>query len=1333
MGWKHVRMRVGDRFQDAVLALRAAEMIGDEALPAGIRSLVTEDGDGGWDDIVEVGEDEVTGRWTCRTQVKSAELVVDRDELRRLLAEMAGSTRRHRLVVAAWAAVPGVGSLAALRTLTQRCGAPNAAPERLTAALTEIQGAWFGEARLAMPHASDSELVAVLARLTIRCDGDRDDVWHTTEQVLARYFDSGQVARAVLMEALAEATTSDSTVTADWLLPKFEGRTKLRTIGQPRGARALRRAVVADCLATLSSVAPLDALAPTGRAWEAGVTLEAIVVPPSVVFHGAVKPTTEFLEDLQRGPVFGPYGVEGPVGSGKSTVLLTLAAALLRPRAGATPPLALLARATPTGLEPLPGFHDPGLFASVLESPFLPKGLLVDGLDEVDSAGLRAAREELRRLTARGDVAFCVVAGRPWAFLTWPSVRRHEVEPWTPPQVVEFLNRWAVFDAAAVAAVRSCPHAGELLRWPLTATLLLRVASAHPLKLGRRFDLFAEIAASMFVDWASTRIGSREEASGWWEVGRGGFEALALRAWAAPDGMVTEAEVCGEVERALGSGRGRRAVELSDRMVGLLVSAGGGRFRFAYRWVLEHLVGEHIASLPAEAPVVPTRASDVEVARHAIDATVGRVGSGAASDAIEALLAGLRSGPGCAGLGLPALLAAIRVCTDTDSIRAATVDRLADCVVERLVDESSTWVGDEVLGFLRDTDPRSTLACAVRDRLKHWEPGPPCTPAAWLRSNLPADLDTLTPWLLHRDAEVRAVAADTLPHRTDGETLEELLVTMLHDAGSPMAVEVPAVRAARALRPLLQARAPDAIPMPYLRELLEHGGQLLSFAVAIAVPTSFEPALRIRAFQGAHNLFGGVRDLLEELDASPEFGTLLNSAWPTWREGGFTPHPASPCNDQAPTPPLSPTTRLRVLRALAPAADVLGNLFSDLVRRPRLDFHEVVAICDAGQRTPGLIVDLLRRPIQPWTIFPDEAVDLIGAAASRHPEVRRALLERWNGERTALVKVHGSYPGDALVHLVLAGDTEAEAAYAEWLPRSYIGGFVQRVRPGTEAVARPRVESVARKAAVDLWAWGKPHVNDKGEPERGHPNTVGAGLRHWWPAWVDTEVTEELWGWLEGSDAERAGAAVDALLAGPLPAPWAGRLPAALAALLSRLLGSKDFIERGVLCSVMTLLVGEPVVPAMLEAVRQVAGASRGELHLAAAAALLPCVDEDEARALSRSAAQAWPAQGFLRGRVDGLLPRLVEANPDAWAERANEVASAGGMYASGDIEQLLRVAPRTMASRLERVIDDLERVCPMIPWISRSDRIMDITRPADVAQRLRYLHGRSTMLPREG
>lgn len=1330
MGWKHVRMREGDRFQDAVLALRAAEMIGDEALPFGVRSLSTEDGVDGWDDIVEVGEDETQGEWRCRAQVKSTELAISRDEMERLLGELASSPDHHRLVVAPWAEVHGIGRVAGLRALCDRCRSPNVSVPRLLSDLTGLERLWFDEVRRSQPGVDDAASVRALARMNVAHDGDREDVWRRTLAILARYFGDGTVARALLMEVLSEASTADASVTATWLLDRLEPKCPLRDVGQPRGARRVRQILVSQFADALRGVVPLDALDPGGVAWEAGVTLDAVAVPPSLAANGAARSVAEFIRESTLGAATGPSGVEGPVGCGKSSFLLALAQEFLQTDRAAVP---LLARASTSGLAPVTRFHDVDVFAQVLRSPFLPKALLVDGLDEVDAASQRAVREELHRFSRRADVQVCVVAARPWAFQTWPAVRRYEIEPWTPEDIATFLDRWARFDASSVAAVRACTHAGDLLRWPFTATLLLRVARELPGTLPNRFELFAEVTALMFVDWAAARIGTRDDAGEWWHEGRGGFEALALRAWASPDGAVTAAEVRAALGGVVGDARARRAIEVSDRVIGLLVPLEAGRFRFAYRWVLEYLLGEHVFNTRGSAPSVPARTSEVEIARHAVSAAAMHMGTAVVEPAVEALLDSVALEPGTAGVGLPALLAAVRICTDAEKVPEALITTLAERVVERLVDETSVWVGDEVLKFIRETDVRSPLAVAIRGRLIDFASASVCTPAAWLRSNPPGELDDLIPWLMHRDAEVRAVAVDILPSCTVGEQLEGILLNMLHDAGSPMGVEVPAVRAARALRPLIRARQTGEPPMPYLSELLRSGGQLPTLAAAIAVPTGFEPAMRIRAMQGAHNLFGSVRDLLDELAASPKLGPLLDTAWPNWRDGGYTPFPPAVCETEVTAVPLSPGARLRVLRALAPASDEQPALFSGLLAKPNLEFHEVLAICDAGQRVPDLIVRLLARPVQPWTIFPDDAADLIGIAASRRVEVRDALLERWERERVASVKVFGSYPGDALIPLVLTGDSEAEDAYAEWLPRSYLGGFVQRARPDGGAGSRPRVERVARKAALDLWEWGKPHLNAKGETEQGHPNTVGGGLRHWWPAWLDTPIVEGLWAWLEGTHAERAGAAADALLAGTLPEPWASRLPSALTGLVQRLMGSDDFIERGVLRSVMKELVGSPVVLGMVDAVRGVADTSAGELHLVAAAALLPHVHEEEARTLSASASRAWPPEFFLRGRVQDLLAPLVEANPHAWGERAADLARDAGLYAASDIEQLMGVAPRAIAPRLETVIEDLERTSPMIPWISRSDRRIDVARPADIVQRLRYLHGRSSMLPREG
>lgn len=240
---------------------------------------------------------------------------------------------------------------------------------------------------------------------------------------------------------------------------------------------------------------------------------------------------------------------------------------------------------------------------------------------------------------------------------------------------------------------------------------------------------------------------------------------------------------------------------------------------------------------------------------------------------------------------------------------------------------------------------------------------------------------------------------------------------------------------------------------------------------------------------------------------------------------------------------------------------------------------------------------------------------------------------------------------------------------------------------------------------------------------RGAAATVGRGLVHWWPSWTTSYVLRELWQWIRGADLDKAAAAIDAALAGPLPQTYALRLPGALRRALQRLIAPSDFGAQWRLMG--TILRIEQTgagyhVRSLLEPLVQ----DPGDVAIAAAAALAPHCTPQRAAELSAQAAMRWPPVGPQRDRLAAPIAALVPLNPDAWLARARVVALAGPVTLDA-LLQLADIGPRELRKRMEPLVTRAIEGAWPLPWIYRSTgKAMALARPDDLAQLLIYRLG---------
>lgn len=1329
MGWKHANMRQGDRYQDAVAAWRAMEMLIDEALPVGVRALSFEDGDDLWDDIIEEVERPEGAIGSSRTQVKSTQQAIERKDFVQLLAQLPEGGLRC-LILPRPVRVTNAGDLGQLSSLCKRCKGETISPSRILNYLTEEHMHWLTVMRDAMPNESDENRIAALGRLSIEFPGDTEDVVRLASMRLAFFFSDGCAAYPVLLDLLAQCGTPDHRIAASYLWRELTSRLPSVSAGEPRSARQARTQLLAGLNYSICAARPLQGLA-GGQAWNAGVTTEAVRVPARSVESGTQYPPEELVKAAIDGDDHQLIGFSGPVGAGKTTLILHL----IRDRVGIEQREP--AQAVPVLLRPHPSnaefvaydaFIDRDLQDRVLSAPHLKKLVFIDALDEAKATRQDGLRDAIRRMLARPDIVACVIAARSWVFTGWPAVRKFDLVDWSTEEAQQFLDAWSRFDAGAVAIVRKCVHAPDLLVNPLTATFLVVVAREEPDALESRYKLFNAVTARLFLDWIQVR--GEGGSSSFWEDARSGLEDLARCALQREDGAVSVAEISTVLTPVVGPVVARRAIELSERMLGLLVPDGDGKYRFVYRWIAEYLVGDCAGRENGPDVISSEAVQGVEIARHAVGSIVHHHGIDVAIWGLQQTLSELNSSPGMRGIGLETVIVASRVALDLGEAVAGIAPLIAEVLFQRLVDESSTWVSEEVAPLVMEhaarggpvwSQLRVKLECHIEDTRR--------AAAAWLSAHPPTDPDEAVALLLHRDPSVRAVAIDFIGYLLRPEEAESLLVSMLSDQGWQMGVDAPAYRAARVLRPRLVSRQSNEEPIPYIRQILASRQQIPSMAAAVALPPAIDTKEQVAALAQAYGMFGDVEDVIAELEDTDGGRALFADAWPNGRKSGYWAYPTTPDTSGKDFMPLTARNRRLVLQAVRPAFSARSQdddrrLIDRLVANPPWGQDELEAICEAGIARPDIAVQVLSAPVRPYLLFSDVAAQALGVSARSSRLVRDALLERWSREAKVDMRVYGTFPGAALVPLVEDGDQDAEDVYIAWLPMSYSGIFGREAPPNRRLLLAPRISRVARIAAEDIWAWGKPHTNAQGKPERGHPLTVGAGLVHWWPAWRETHVLEELWKWLEDSEPEKIQAAIQALLAGPLPSPYSALLPNALRSALLRLMAVNDLLAMGALTSSLIRIAETGRVVGLGDLLLALAESPVADIRLSATAAAVLDAEQSEARRLAAAAAECWPGTFFIRESLDRILPNLIQLAPEAWLNRAKALVDRAGPWAVDSVEQLVRLGPPSIISALGPTISRLVEICPPVPWLNRQSNLMELARPADVAQRLAYSYG---------
>ncbi|MEU6313085.1 NACHT domain-containing protein [Streptomyces sp. NPDC047014] len=458
--------------------------------------------------------------------------------------------------------------------------------------------------------------------------------------------------------------------------------------------------------------------------------------------------------------------------------------------------------------------------------------LLVDGIDEWSDVG--AAERALGILEAflgRTKQASAILSTRPFAVdrLNW---RR----PWAQAEITPLTNRQRQTITAGLLrpltgpeAASSFPgHVGvepfldqldaspeltELSRSPLFLTLLATTWRGEPLPRQR-----PKIYARLVELLVQKHPQMRQRAS----HARGAllaatevtplFAAVAYRLRVKdPAGTVTKPEMRTLIvesmtdDEVLGyqHGDARRIADAVLAMAvdefGLIVSQGAGSFGFLHRVVLDHLAGQYLATLPAEAQIAAVRRfvhdpawRDVLLAL--LTAQVDRYGT-------EPLLAAAlhKSGHQWADIDgyellAEALAAGVKL---TPKSQTSYINRL----VERVETHPSLRHRANLIAALTGALVSHTTRTHLLPIMKRWltAPRPDPSPAMWALRDLDIAEDTAAEYLLwgmrHPEDNVKVNAALALAHRFGGQSRLLGRLVALTRTGTSSATQAAAILA----------------------------------------------------------------------------------------------------------------------------------------------------------------------------------------------------------------------------------------------------------------------------------------------------------------------------------------------------------------------------------------------------------------------------------------------------------------------------------------------------------------------------------------------------------
>jgi hypothetical protein len=613
-----------------------------------------------------------------------------------------------------------------------------------------------------------------------------------------------------------------------------------------------------------------------------------------------------------------------------------------------------------------------------------------------------------------------------------PTVR---VLPWTEEERLRFLHLWAEhIDRASIQALRSSPSYDRLtenLSTPLVASFCAHIASERPESLRSRSDVFRAILDYTLHSWR--RACPAEE--------RGDvrtpqeilalLQPLALGAARGERTIVTGAELRHAIHRT--EDFAQPTEDLLKGRFGLLTAVEGG-YVFTIRGLAEYLAGRALLAIGSEAVARAAQEGwGVEPVRHAIvlrhtadpndsRALIVRLVRDEAEDDIGFVNGHLR----------PVMIAVLAASDLGDELPNDLTSTLADAVIRRVVEETTSWVGDAMIGVVRSfIRSKHHLATLIRTRMVEVASDHAGQRAAWYESAEPQCLCSLLQGLMERDPDVRVAVCRRLRSHVDNPTVQRALWSELFDVQSRQR-SMPSVEAGLTLR--VARRTPEFEPLrDRMAALARTGGQMTSFSAALALHPGEAPLDVL-----VRGLFNGRRagyyfaDIINAIASSPEGITTLNRDWPDWQTAPQSAPKTTPPSTPRQSPPPSWSTRCRIAEGLASGLDLLSP-----TQLTELLSHGDVAHC--------LAHEALSFPERSWQVVLPALLsyDLCrrGRAAlnelGRRSDAAAAIIYRVLDEQMARPSESVRYfPGRALEGLVRRGDRSAVNLYCKWFAMS---------------------------------------------------------------------------------------------------------------------------------------------------------------------------------------------------------------------------------------------------------------------------------------------------------
>lgn len=756
--------------------------------------------------------------------------------------------------------------------------------------------------------------------------------------------------------------------------------------------------------------------------------------------------------------------------------------------------------------------------------------VLVDGLDEAGASGNTAVLKLMRMFGARLEAL--LISSRP-TFMPRVGVVTGELRllPWREVDVDDFLHRWEAVAPDAVGRLRARDArtvVGPLLSSPQAATLCVLAARSGGPVLGNQALLVEHVLQTLWKRRSESRPAAGTPPVPWDMVS-------PLLRHLAKIYLVHGLHALDEngIERLAHKLNPDMAVRIKDALiqdVGLLTRVRPGQVDFPFRVMAEHLLGRQIwdeCEHGAKVSLLPNlcrRRWAEEPVRLAVLWASHHSGSECAAGLIDAILVGEEEDcPGFSDKHLRPVLIALRTGADL-SLPPHTARRLRRAAFRRIMEESSSWVGDRIADAVRSLAARSPAHAVPLFRvLTRFASDPRRSPAAWYAAQTFEDPELWLSLQWHRDEAVRALSNDRLGRWKDRQDVIEWLFTVLNDEGRSAGGVPPALAAARVLRSTDRRLWPEGMPEE-LRARLETNDQMLAGGAAMILkPDEASPVLLARAFR-AHLLgLGADPAAVRELGADPEGLAALESEWPTWREeversARTVKEPGE--GSWGLWPPPSSVVRERLWSAIGRWAALHPRLSRHRrARRAELSFQGIITFCEAIQYEPSAVEELFRRlELEPLGYWPPPSVEALARAAVRHPHVRDRLVLEWAHMRARPRFIGNYYPGHALDLLVAAGDPDATRIFAEWLPSSDHLNLPRAEAPIPASVlCVPVVREVALALARNAWA-----EMEKLPPESVNHTPHADYLAVLWGAWEsDPDLRGRYEQWLRGDVDQR--------------------------------------------------------------------------------------------------------------------------------------------------------------------------------------------------------------------